>query len=151
STWRKIQELGLSTQYNVNVEFRLFCGMVGPLAFLSLEDVIEGMRYLKNVIPQDPPEAEELLSSQLPLPSDTLMPLRMRHTSPMFAPHLWNVHDATMNNNARTNNICVGWNNKFFNLDAVGNPPQRRVRRRHVQLQERHRNLCVARRRITRL
>ncbi|KAG7168448.1 hypothetical protein Hamer_G002506 [Homarus americanus] len=80
------------------------------------------------------------------MPSDPLMPLRMRYTSPMFAPHLRNVHDATMNNNARTNNICEGWNNKFFNLDAVGNPPQRRVCRRYVQLQESLRNLCVARR-----
>ncbi|KAG7177330.1 hypothetical protein Hamer_G000652 [Homarus americanus] len=168
STWRKIQELGLSTQYNVNAEFRLFCGMIAALAFLPLEDVIEGMRYLKTVIPQDPPEAEELLmyfdrtyasgsfrliQQPVAMPSDALMPLRMRHTSPMFAPHLWNVHDATMNN------ICEGWNNKFFNLvghyhpsiwrviewfqleeatvstiikqDAVGNPPQRRVRRRY--------------------
>ncbi|KAG7167094.1 hypothetical protein Hamer_G005427 [Homarus americanus] len=137
--------------------------MIDALALLPLEDVIEGMRYLKTVIP---PEAEELLmysdrtyvsgSLQQPvaMPSDALVPLIMRHTSPMFAPHLWNVHDATMNNNARTNNICEGWNNKFFNLvghyhpsiwrviewfqleeaivstiikqDAVGNPPQRR-------------------------
>ncbi|KAG7154302.1 hypothetical protein Hamer_G026562, partial [Homarus americanus] len=101
--------------------------------------------------------------------SDALMPLRMRHIPPMFAPHIWNVHDATMNNNARTNNICEGWNNKFFILvghyhpsawrviewfqreeatvsiiiqqDGVGNPPRRRVRRRYVQLQERIRNL----------
>ncbi|XP_042214957.1 uncharacterized protein LOC121861374 [Homarus americanus] len=108
------------------------------------------------------------------MPSDALTPLRMRHTSPMFAPHLWDVHDATMNNNARTNNSCEGWNNKLFNLvghyhpsiwhviewfqleeatvstiikqDAVGNPFQRRVRRRYVQLQERLRNFCVVRR-----
>ncbi|XP_042228469.1 uncharacterized protein LOC121870655 [Homarus americanus] len=102
------------------------------------------------------------------------MPLRMRRIPPMFAPHLWKVHDATMNNNARTNNICEGWNNKFFNLvghyhpsvwrviewfqleeatvstiiqqDGVGNPPRKRVRRRYVQLQERIRNLCAGRR-----
>ncbi|KAG7175247.1 hypothetical protein Hamer_G001277 [Homarus americanus] len=86
------------------------------------------MKNLKTVTPQDPPEAEELLryfestcvsgSFQQPvaMPSDALMPLRMRHTSPMFAPHLWNVHDVTMNNNAITNNICEGWNNKLFNL-----------------------------------
>ncbi|KAG7177264.1 hypothetical protein Hamer_G000543, partial [Homarus americanus] len=117
-----------------------------------------------SVIPQDPPEAEELLI-------DVLMPLRMRRIPPMFAPHLWKVHDATMNNNARTNNICEGWNNKFFNLvghyhpsvwrviewfqleeatvstiiqqDGVGNPPRKRVRRRYVQLQERIRNLSL--------
>ncbi|KAG7164208.1 hypothetical protein Hamer_G014346 [Homarus americanus] len=148
--------------------------MIDALAFLPLEDVIEGMRYLKTVIPQDPPEAEELLmyfdrtyvsgsfrliQQPVGMPSDALMPLGMSHTSPMFSPHLWNVHDATMNTNARTNNICEGWNYKFFNLvghyhpsiwrviewfqlqeatvstiikqDAVGNPPQRRIRRHY--------------------
>jgi len=101
------------------------------------------------------------------------MPLTMRHIPPMFPPHIWNVHDATIRNNPRTNNICEGWNNKFFNLvghyhpsiwriiewfqreeatvrcivqhDAVGSPPERRVRRRYVDLQERLRNLCIAR------
>ncbi|KAG7165673.1 putative MULE transposase domain-containing protein 4 [Homarus americanus] len=177
STWRKIQELGLGTHYNTNAEFRLFCGMIDALAFLPLDNVDEGMRYLKTVIPQDPPEAEELLmyfdctyvsgsfrpiQQPVAMSSDALMPLRMRRIPPMFAPHLWNVHDATMNNNARTNNICEGWNNKFFNLvghyhpsvwrviewfqreeatvstiiqqDGVGNPPRRRVRRRYVPM-----------------
>ncbi|KAG7159849.1 putative MULE transposase domain-containing protein 6, partial [Homarus americanus] len=183
STWRKIQELGLGTHYNANAEFRLFCGMIDALAFLPLDNVDEGMRYLKTVIPQDPPEAEELLmyfdctyvsgsfrpiQQPVAMSSDALMPLRMRRIPPMFAPHLWNVHDATMNNNACTNNICERWNNKFFNLvghyhpsvwrviewfqreeatvstiiqqDGVGNPPRRRVRRRYMQLQERIRN-----------
>ncbi|CAI9720694.1 Hypothetical predicted protein [Octopus vulgaris] len=59
STWRKMQELGLGTQYNINSEFRLFCGMIDALAFLLLEDLTEGIRYLKTIIPQDPPEAEQ--------------------------------------------------------------------------------------------
>ncbi|CAI9740003.1 Hypothetical predicted protein [Octopus vulgaris] len=61
STWRKSQELSLGTLYNTNAQFRLFCGMIYALAFLPLEDVNEGMRYFRTDIPQDPPEAEELL------------------------------------------------------------------------------------------
>ena len=80
----------------------------------------------------------------------------------------WNVHDATVNGDARTNNMCKGWNNKFFNHvgdaqpsiwrviewcekeeatvhtiiqnDAVGYPPVKRTQQRHVQLQERLQN-----------
>jgi len=85
----------------------------------------------------------------------------------MFPPVIWNVHDATVNGDARTSNMCEGWNNKFFNLvghahpstciwrviewcqkeeatvrtiiqqDAVGNPPAKRTQQRHVQLQVR--------------
>ena len=75
-----------------------------------------------------------------------------------------------VNGDARTNNMCEGWNNNFFNLvghahpsiwrviewcqkeeatvrtiiqqDAVGNPPAKRTQQRHVQLQERLQNLC---------
>ena len=85
----------------------------------------------------------------------------------MFPPAIWNVHDATVNSDARTSNMCEGWNNKFFNLvvhahpstciwrviewcqkeeatvrtiiqqDAIGNPPAKRTHQRHVQLQVR--------------
>jgi hypothetical protein len=34
----------------------------------------------------------------------------------MFPPATWNVHDVTVNGDARTNNMCEGWNNYFFNL-----------------------------------
>ena len=82
----------------------------------------------------------------------------------MFPPAIWNVHDATVNGDARANNMCEGWNNNFINLvghahpsiwrviewcqkeeatvrtiiqqDAVGNPVKR-TQQRHVQLQER--------------
>ena len=88
----------------------------------------------------------------------------------MFPPAICNVHDATVNGDARANNMCEGWNNNFFNLvghahpsiwrviewcqneeatvrtiiqqDAVGNPPAKRPQQKHVQLQERLQNLC---------
>lgn len=42
-------------------------------------------------------------------------------------PHLWNAHNATLNNNARTNKICKGWNDKFFSLVAYYHPSVWRV------------------------
>jgi len=52
SSWRKIQELGLSTIYKESEEIKLFCGMVDSLAFLPLEDVSTGMNFLKNNTPE---------------------------------------------------------------------------------------------------
>ena len=90
----------------------------------------------------------------------------------MFPPAIWNVHDATVNGDARTNNMCEGWNDKFFNLvghahlsiwrvfewcqkeeatvrttsiiqqDAVCYPPAKRTQQRHVQLHECLQNIC---------
>ena len=90
--------------------------------------------------------------------------LVLRRSPPMFPPAIWNVHDA------RTNNMCEGWNNKFLNLvghahpsiwhviewcqkeeatvrtiiqqDAVGNPTVKCTQQIYVQLQERLQNLC---------
>ena len=187
STWRKVQDLGLAQQYTSNEEFRLFCGMIDALAFLPLTEVNEGMQYLKTLIPFNIPESEELLSyfdrtyvsgtfrhtHQAEANGQNLAPVRIRRIPPMFPPRQWNVHHATINNNPRTNNICEGWNNKFYNLvghhhpsvwrvinwfqreeatvkaiilqNAVGRRPHKRSSRRHIQMQERLRNLCVAR------
>ncbi|KAL8577385.1 hypothetical protein ACOMHN_060207 [Nucella lapillus] len=144
STWRKIQELGLAPRYHADQEFRLFCGMMDGLAFLPLNDVQEGMAFLRINLPQDPPEVEDLLNyfdqtyvsgryrpiQQQPAGDGAAAaPIRMRRIPPLFAPAIWNVHNATIDNNPRTNNICEGWNNKFMNL-----------------MQERLRNLCIERR-----
>ena len=88
----------------------------------------------------------------------------------MIPPAIWNVHDTTVNGDARTNNMCDGWNNKFVKLvghaipsiwrviewcqkeeatvrtiiqqDAVGYQPVKLTQQRHVQLQERLQKLC---------
>ncbi|KAL4135943.1 hypothetical protein QTP88_007520 [Uroleucon formosanum] len=58
STYREVQELGLSNRYQENEGFRLFCAMIDSLAFLPLNKVKEGMEYLKQNIPN---EADDLL------------------------------------------------------------------------------------------
>ena len=92
---------------------------------------------------------------------------------PLFPPPVWNVHDATLNNDPRTNNICEGWNNKFHNLVGHHHPSIWRVidwfpkeettvrivrqqdnvgwqskqgRQRYIRMQGRLRNLCADRR-----
>jgi hypothetical protein len=157
--------------------------MMDGLAFLPVPDLTNGIHLLRTLCPDDLPEAAELLdyfdSAYI---SDRLrqhnpaqnhaVRLVLRRSPPMFPPAIWNVHDATVNGDARINNMCEGWNNKFFNRvghahpsiwrviewcqkekatvrtiiqqNAVGNPPVKRTQQRHVQLQERLRlqNLC---------
>ena len=43
SSWRKIQELGLTTIYKDDEDIKLFCGMVDSLAFLPLDDIPAGI------------------------------------------------------------------------------------------------------------
>ena len=52
STWRKIQQLGLTEQYKSHEDFKLFCGMLDGLAFLPINEVAEGMTFLKGQIPE---------------------------------------------------------------------------------------------------
>ena len=139
------------------------------------------IHLLRTLSPGDPPEAAALLDyfdstyisgrlRQKNPAQNQAVRLVLRHSPPMFPPVIWNVHDATVNGDARTNNMCEGWNNKFLNLgghahpsiwsviewcqkeettvrtiiqqDAVGYQPVKRTQQRHVQLQERLQNLC---------
>ena len=51
SSWRKIQELGLSQVYLNDDEIQCFCGMLDGLAFLPLNLVAAGVQYIKNNTP----------------------------------------------------------------------------------------------------
>jgi hypothetical protein len=150
-------------------------------AFLPVPDLTNGIHLLRTLCPDDPPEAVELLDyfdstyiigrlRQHNPAQNQAVSLVLRRSPPMFPPAIWNVHDATVNGDARTNNMCEGWNSKFFDLvghahpsiwrvigwcqkeeaavrtiiqqDAVGNPPVKRTQQRHVELQDSLQNLC---------
>ena len=51
SIWRKIQSLGLTNLYESNDDFRLFCGKIDALAFLPVDEVSEGMAFLRESAP----------------------------------------------------------------------------------------------------
>ncbi|KAL4148891.1 hypothetical protein QTP88_003035 [Uroleucon formosanum] len=105
STYRKVQELGLSNRYqNKSIRFRLFCTMIDSLDFLPLNKVKEGMEYLKQNISN---EADDLLiyfeayyvnGSYRRIGNTTgiNVNVRLRRVQPMFPPNTWNVHDTTL-------------------------------------------------------
>ena len=139
-----------------------------------------GIHLLRTLCPDDPPVGllhyfdstyiSGRLSQQNPAQNQAVR-LVLRRSPPMFPPAIWNVHDATVNGDARTNDMCEDGSSKFLNLvghthpsiwrvlewwcqkeeatvrtiiqqDATGNPPVKRTQQRHVQLQERLQNLC---------
>ena len=180
-TWRKIQELGLVRKYRDDEDFKLFCGQLDALAFLPIEDIPEGITYICTITPID---AEGLVDyfdqryvtgtfRRAGIPRngpDGGALLHMRRVPPRYPPALWNVHQATLDGEARTNNQCEGWNNRFTHLvgyqhpsvwtmidtlkkeDAVscthiakdlnGQPPKKRIRREYKEMQIRLHKLC---------
>ena len=111
---KHIQQLGLVPLYNNDDDFRLFCGMVDGLAFLPVPDLTNGIHLLRTLCP-DSTYISGRLKQQNPAQKKAVR-LVLRRSPPMFPPAIWNVHDATVNGDARTNNMCEGWNNNFFNL-----------------------------------
>jgi hypothetical protein len=107
--------------------------MMEGLAFLPVPDLTNVSHLLRTLCPADPPEAAELLdyfdstyiSGRLiqhnPAQNQAVR-LVLRRSPPMFPPVIWNVHDATVNGDASTSNMCEGWNNKFFNLVGYAHP-----------------------------
>lgn len=182
ATWRKIQKFRLATHYMSDPVFRHFCNTLDALAFLPIEDLPEGIAYIRRLTPEEPAETADLVDyfdatyvsgTYRPvqqLNADQQPQLMMRRTPPMFQPAVWSVHKATMECNPRTNNVCEGWNNKFYTLvgtshpsiwtvlkwfqreqstvttivlqDAIGTQPAKRVPQKIVHLQKRLQNLC---------
>jgi len=114
STWRKIQELGLSNVYKSSDSFRLLAGMLDGLAFLPLDRVSEGMTYVRSVMP---PSAAPLVdyfdvnyvSGSVYVDDDDVV-----HRQPArFLPSTWSVHTATLSGGDRTNNNSEGWNSRL--------------------------------------
>lgn len=127
STWRHIQAEGLQTQYTNDEDTRNFVGMIDGLAFLPVDSVSEGMRVLKEVVPEELTGLLDYFDSNYVsgtyrsvIGQSGLM--RFRRTPPRFEPQTWNVHNATMNDEHRTNNVCESWNNGFRNLVGHNNP-----------------------------
>ena len=133
NTWRKVQDLGLAHSYKSSNSIKQFCGMIDALAFLPLDQVKEGMEYLQSVCPE---ELEDLLNyfnttyvsgsykvlRVLNTSGDEQVSVRMRRVPPMFKPEVWNVHEATLTNAARTNNSCEAWNHAFHQMIGHDHP-----------------------------
>ena len=131
ATWRKIQELQLSRRYKTDEDFRQFCAKLDGLAFLPVADVPGALAALRDDAPDGAEELVEYFSTNCvngtyrrvqTADEDGTIVVRVRRSRPRFPPALWNVHDATINNEPRTNNQCEGYNNRFAYLVGHTHP-----------------------------
>ena len=178
STWRKIQDLELVNRYKEDGEFKLFVGQLDALAFLPLEDVVQGFRYLEGIAPDNSEGLVDYFGVNYAVGTvrhrdmeNGNFGINFRRIPPKFPPPLWNVRDATVNNDPRTNNICESWNYRFSSLVGQKHPPiwraikflkreeacasakiqqyfvgvlpQKRTKQVYVNQQQRLRNLCI--------
>ena len=109
--------------------------MMDGLAFLPVENVTDGMAYLREIVPEGLQDLLEYFDStyvtgtfrrvqQHPTRDGLLppAPARIRRIPPRFPPATWNVHEVTLADEDRTNNVCEGWNNGFKTLVGHNHP-----------------------------
>lgn len=53
---------------------------------------------------------------------DGFQTITLLHVIPLCAPFVWNVYEAAVHGNKRTNNLCEGWNNKTAILIPIHHP-----------------------------
>ncbi|CAH0561756.1 unnamed protein product [Brassicogethes aeneus] len=121
----KLQELGLQKTYMENPNLSTFCGKLDGLAFIPIEDVQKGMDHLKAT-PEGEEYSELINYFDATYISGTFQKIgnssKTRNIAPMFLPKIWNVHEATLSDENRTNNLTEGWNNRFSNLVGQNHP-----------------------------
>ena len=126
ATWRKVQELGKVNRYKTEEEFQHFCGMLDGLAFLTVDDVVDGFEYIRTIAPYD---TEDLLAffdstyvNGIFRARQNGNDVQVRHVLPRFPPNKWNVHERTLTDEPRTSNFCEGCNLRFSSLVGYTHP-----------------------------
>lgn len=129
STHRKIQALGLERLYREEDTINHFCAMIDGLAFLPENDVLQGMLYLRTIVPDEAVDLLDYFDSTYVNGNlrrignqNAVGTLNFRRIKPLFPPATWNVHETTLASGERTNNQCEGWNNRFSNLVGKDHP-----------------------------
>lgn len=125
SVYRKLQDEGLQNRYNgADGEIKIFTHMLTALAFVPLDDVRRVFNSLKNEAPEDLEQVfnyfQEFYVSGRPARGRGRG--RTRAVEPRYPPSFWNVYEATLNGQHRTNNISEGWHNRFHVLMGKNHP-----------------------------
>ncbi len=99
STWRRVQAEGLATEYRENDELKQFVGMIDGLAFLPVDEVVEGIDGTEGPCARLCDASDRLFRQHIYVnggfksvrgPSGVI---RMSRTPPRFPPPTWNVHE----------------------------------------------------------
>ena len=99
-------------------------GMLAGLAFLPLDQIVQGMEHLRNVKPPEAQRLTEYFDATYVSGIQRWVNVagEIRRVPPRFIPALWNVHEETVTGNPRINNTVEGWNNKLRHLVGHQHP-----------------------------
>ena len=127
STWRKVQALGLSMLYRESEDVKLFCGMIDALALLPMRDMEAGLQFLRDHTPEGMQPLLQYFDETYCSGTVRVVERRgraggVRRIQPHFPPAMWNVHEATVNGEQRTNNLCEAWNCRMGHLCGSSHP-----------------------------
>jgi hypothetical protein len=95
--------------------------MLDALAFLPVDQVIDGMQALREAAPDGTTRLVDYFDSTYVSGSyRSVMTsqghMRFRRKAPSFEPSTLNVRESTLLDQQRTNNMCESWNNAFKHL-----------------------------------
>ena len=94
---------------------RHWVGMLDGLAFLLVDQVEDGLRHVRDNMP-DVAGLDDLLAYfDETYVRGTSRRVRCSYNPP-YPPPVWNVHDATISGTERTNNACEDWNSGLATL-----------------------------------
>ena len=124
SVIRKVNEIGLKTDYEGNSEVRGFVRCLAALAYVPAEDVIEAFELLVETAPDEIDHLDELTTF---FEHTYLRGRRQRGRGEIYGPALfpvpiWNQHAAGTDGIARTTNSVEGWHHGLQSLFQCHHP-----------------------------
>ena len=128
--YRKAQEIGLSEKYKASDDFRLRVKTIAALAFLPIDEVVEGYELVAVGFEED--EKEFLAYFESTYTGRSTPNGRRR---PLFERHLWNVDHRMTSGSLRTNNAIESSHCAFARGVAQSDRPSvyRFIESLHVQ------------------
>lgn len=124
SVVRKVNEVGLKSDYENNDEVRVFVRCLPALAFIPPQDVIEAFERLVEAMPQGIDHLDELVTF---FEHTYIRGRRLRGRGDNYGPALfpvevWNQHAAGVDGIARTTNSVEGWHHGLQSLFQCHHP-----------------------------
>lgn len=120
SIFKKICDLGLRQRYQEDDDFNLHIRCFSALAFLPIDDVIDG--FLELIDEVDLPAELVSYFEATYIGEERGRGGYRRRLVPNFAIPSWNVHQRTTNDLPRTNNSVEAWHNTIQNAITCKHP-----------------------------
>lgn len=124
SVLRKVNEIGLKSKYEDDIEVRCYIRCLPALAFVPTDDVIEAFEILVDTMPPNIDHLDELTTY---FEHSYIRGRRQRGRGEVYNPalfpiDLWNQHAAAVDGIARTTNSIEGWHHGLQSLFHCHHP-----------------------------